>query len=313
MTILAKSIAAANVSFNRTFQQSLEKVKPWHSLLAKLVTSTGKGELYGWEDLSPRLKEWIGPRQFERIRQHEIYVANKHYERSVSVKRTLLEDDLLGVFRTENERIARYTEAAAKNTDYSVLDILLYGETGGDYVTYDGQSYFGTHPIDMFDPASDTVVNWETSKNLTPTNYDAAIEKFATQRDYAGNSLGVMPDTLIVGPKTRQAGKSIVKAETIVEVVAGTGVASVANTRAGEVSLLFLPELGTSKRWFLAHLGSEYNRGIAVQIRQKARIARMTDPNNTFTFLHDEYAWGVDERHAAKGILWQTLHGYQGT
>lgn len=314
MQITPARIAQLNAGFSLAFQKSLKGGQPWWNKIARKVPSKTKSEVYGWQELAFVLREWVGSRHVKNMEGYVVELVNKDFEGTIGVNKNEIADDILGIFRQQNDQIIRLGRGAAKHPDRLVLDVLLNGQNGGAvYETYDGQAFFSAnHPIAIYgDGPSGVQSNYTTATDLSTTTYDAAVARFMAQVDHKGDPLGLMPDALIVGPYWRAESKKIVKADTIAQVVTGEGVAAVSNTNAGEVELIIIPEI-TGKEWFLAKLGVEEERAIVYQERLAPEFTYMTSPTDEGVFMTRELRFGVEMRGAAKGVIWQTLHKYVG-
>lgn len=88
------------------------------------------------------LREWIGPRQIERLSRDAYAITAKDYEKTVSVPRTAVDDDNVGVYVPQFSGLAL---EAALWPDQQVMKKLDSGETD---LCYDKLSFFNaSHPV----------------------------------------------------------------------------------------------------------------------------------------------------------------------
>ena len=129
--------------FKAAFNTGFRSATPQWQNIATLVPSTTKQEHYGWLGQFPRLREWIGDRQFKNMAAHDYTIKNKKFEGTINVLRDDLEDDTYGIYMPLLKEVGY---AAATHPDE-----LVYGLVGAGFATpcYDGQYFFDTdHPVD---------------------------------------------------------------------------------------------------------------------------------------------------------------------
>ncbi|MDR2663793.1 MAG: Mu-like prophage major head subunit gpT family protein, partial [Treponema sp.] len=73
---------------------------PVYKLLATIIPSNTASNTYGWLGQFPQLREWVGSRVARDISESAYAIVNKKYEATLEVKRTDIEDDNLGIYRT---------------------------------------------------------------------------------------------------------------------------------------------------------------------------------------------------------------------
>ncbi len=135
-------VQAIFTGFRREFQQSLDATPTHFEKVATVVPSTTKSNTYGWLGQIPALREWIGDRVVNDIKEHGYQIVNKHWETTVGVNRDDIEDDQIGIYKP---LVAEMARAAATHPDELVFNLL---KTGTTTVCYDGQNFFDTdHPV----------------------------------------------------------------------------------------------------------------------------------------------------------------------
>jgi phage major head subunit gpT-like protein len=77
--------------------RSLE-ANSFHKIVATAIKSNSKSNTYGWLGRFPQLREWVGDRVFENIRNSSYAIENKKYEATLNVEREDIEDDNLGIY-----------------------------------------------------------------------------------------------------------------------------------------------------------------------------------------------------------------------
>lgn len=140
--ITSSILNSIRTAFRADFQKGLEAVDPQYTEVATTIPSTTKSNTYGWLGAMPKMREWVGARQFQSIKEHGYSIINKTFEGSVEVNRDSIEDDELGVYKPLVQEMAR---ESGEYPDELVFDLLKNGFTSQ---CFDGQFFFDTdHPV----------------------------------------------------------------------------------------------------------------------------------------------------------------------
>jgi phage major head subunit gpT-like protein len=97
---------AATVTFSTLFRQVLEQTPTYFQKIATEIPSTTREMRHAWLDRIPQMREWLGERVVNNLAVRLQSIENRLYENSVAVKRTDIEDDLIGVYRPVIEELA---------------------------------------------------------------------------------------------------------------------------------------------------------------------------------------------------------------
>lgn len=88
------------------------------------------------------LREWIGSRVFESVKESSYVIENKKYEATLIVEREDIEDDNLGIYRPLARAMADEVIAFYNRNIASLL------KNGFSTLCYDGQKFFDlSHPV----------------------------------------------------------------------------------------------------------------------------------------------------------------------
>lgn len=157
MAIITNALVQALFTgFKADFQKGLENAEKSYDKVASIIPSTTKSNTYGWIGKVPALREWIGDRVINDIKEHGYQVLNKDWESTIGVARTDIEDDEVGQYSMLFEELGR---AAAVHPDDQVFNLL---KAGISTLCYDGQFFFDTdHPV--YANADGTGANTPTS------------------------------------------------------------------------------------------------------------------------------------------------------
>jgi len=142
MLLNAASLVAVNTGFVANFNRGLGTAPTDHEVLTEMVTSTTSDEEYGWLGDVPGMREWIGDRVVNNLKQHGYKLRNKDFEQTISVPANAISDDR---YNTYGKRFELMGRAAAAHPCQSVYQQLALGFTEP---CYDGQFFFDTdHPV----------------------------------------------------------------------------------------------------------------------------------------------------------------------
>lgn len=116
--------------------------KSWISALANVYRSSSDVELYGGVGNPPAMREWIGQRLTNKVREYPLTVTNKPFEATLAVHRSDLRRDKTGQLLAKINGLA---QRAAEHDEKLLSSYINGGEAatvGGN--AYDGQFFFDT-------------------------------------------------------------------------------------------------------------------------------------------------------------------------
>lgn len=146
--------------FKASFQRGFAGVTPLWGKVATLVPSSTASEDYGWLGKIPGMREWIGDRQINNLKQHDYNIKNKSFENTVGVDRDHIDDDQFGIYAPMMETLG---QTAAEHPD-----ILVFGLLAAGFATrcYDGQYFFDAdHPVIGADGQTASVSNLQAGSD----------------------------------------------------------------------------------------------------------------------------------------------------
>lgn len=146
--------------FKASFQRGFAGVTPLWGKVATLVPSSTASEDYGWLGKIPGMREWIGDRQINNLKQHDYNIKNKSFENTVGVDRDHIDDDQFGIYAPMMETLG---QTAAEHPD-----ILVFGLLAAGFATrcYDGQYFFDAdHPVIGADGETASVSNLQAGSD----------------------------------------------------------------------------------------------------------------------------------------------------
>lgn len=293
MIINAANLEALQRGFSKKFTAAYLTyvANIWYPKLATEIPSTTSTEEYGWLDDLPALREWIGERQIQNLRELGYTLKNKDFELTLAVERTKIEDDKLGMYGPQTDFMGM---KAAKKPDELVAAVLKAGETE---LCYDGQPFFNAnHPKIFGNAGAGVQSNLKTGRALSAANYELSRADFRSLVGASGQPLGVKPTRLVVPPQLEGVAKRILTAE---KDAAG---ADNINYKTAEIEVIDeLADDATS--WYLADDRLPI-KGLIFQNRQAPRFDAQFNRNDPNVFYSKKFVYGVDMRANAGYGLW---------
>jgi len=150
MIITTSALNGMLTAFKAEFAQHILAMSPnsFHKIAATTIKSNTKSNTYGWLGKFPQLREWVGDRVFENIKNSSYVLENKKYEATLEVERTDIEDDNLGVYTPMAKTMADEFLAFLNRNLAALL------KDGFNNACYDGKNFFDEHKV--FDKADGT-------------------------------------------------------------------------------------------------------------------------------------------------------------
>ena len=154
MIISNTNLDALRVGFKTEFQRGLGMAPLLRDRVAMTVRSTTFESRYGWLKKMPGMREWIGARVVDNVAEASYSIANRHFEKTVSVDRNDIEDDNLGQYAPMFTELGELAAALPEQLVWALLN------AGFSTNCWDGQFFFDTdHPILDANGAETTFAN----------------------------------------------------------------------------------------------------------------------------------------------------------
>ncbi len=207
----AATIAKLN-SLTAKFDTRMEAAVPFYPQICTIKPSKRKTEAYGWLGSVPKVREWIGDRQFSKLRAAQFSIDNRKWESSLRIEKDDIEDDVLDMYGPTLEQLG---DEAAHHPDELVSELIVAGETAP---CFDGQLFYDTDHSwgDSGTQSNDLTAACVSSVAITAaeflTAYHAARAKFFTYRNDQGQ--------LLNRPRIGQASKLMLMVPPTLELVA---------------------------------------------------------------------------------------------
>lgn len=273
--------------------------------LATVINTTLPNQTYTWLGAPPAMREFIDERRPAGLSANSMTISDKTFESTIAVDRKALEDDQLDLIRL---RIRDLAFRVAAHRQQLVIEALLAGFTTP---SYDGTNMFSTtHSI-----RGTNYVNVTVSA-LSDSSLADAINTMMVLPDDSGVPLGIVPDTLIVGPKNQWLATQLVDSPVVV--YKGNASDSAPSTPylnafQGKLSVIVSPFItgASDDYWFLMDTKRPL-KGIILQQRSDVPVefsALESSTSSEAAFMRDRFYYGVRARYNVGYGLWQCAFG----
>lgn len=160
MKLNSDTLKALNTAVKTIFQNAFSGAKTEYQKIAMVVPSNKGSNTYPWLGNSFNLREWVGERVIQNLKEYDYTIKNKKYEGTVAIPEEAIEDDDIGLY---NPLIANMGDAAAKHPDELIFGLL---KAGTSTLCYDKQNFFDTdHPV-LQDGKEVSVSNYKTGSSV---------------------------------------------------------------------------------------------------------------------------------------------------
>ncbi len=299
------SLDGLSRNIKTTFQKAFTAVTGGWQATTMLVPSTGSEVDHKWLTGWKGMKRWVGDKVITSLKAFNYVVANEDWEDTIEVDRNDIEDGNLGGYSIQ---AAASGESAAELYDDIDAEIKNGAFTNN---CYDNQFFYDTdHPVEDANGDIVTVSNKGTKALSSATiaaaraSYGAARTAIQSFKRDGGKPLGLIPDTLEVGPALEDVARVLLMND---ELDDGTK-----NPYKGTATLKVNPRLTSTTMWML-HVTKRQIKPFMIQERKKPMFVAMTNPDNENVFMRRKFLYSVEARAAGAYGLWQLSYGSDGT
>ena len=129
----------AKTAFNEAFRTA----QPVWPSFGMRVPSAKQAEVHAWLGQWPRLKKWVGTRQYEKLIAHDYTIVNEDFESTIKLNKNDIIADTYGLFMP----LARMLGGAVAAHPDELMGELI--RQGNRQTCFDGQNFFDSdHPTD---------------------------------------------------------------------------------------------------------------------------------------------------------------------
>lgn len=142
MDVNAQNLSILNTAVSTAFNNAFEGAESQYTRIATVVPSKTAANTYAWLGNSSHIREWLGERVINRLKQHDFTIKNKKFEKTEGIPRDAIDDDEYGVYMP---LFAQMGQDAKEFPDLLTFPLLKNGFTE---LCYDGQPFFDAdHPV----------------------------------------------------------------------------------------------------------------------------------------------------------------------
>jgi phage major head subunit gpT-like protein len=294
MDINRANMDALFTGYNQAFKNGLGIVPATYQELCTVVPAGTKQIDFPFLEQLGGMRHWIGPREIKNVSSKKLSVVARTFEETMSVPVNDIEDDQYGVYSP----ILSEMGMNAGNLWAELVFAALVGNAtwldGVAFFSASSRSYDGTNAI----------ANYGTSA-LTATTYGAAYKAMMGYLGHGGKPLGVVPDTLVVGPKLLDTAKKIV--EIPAELTSGaTGESTYVNWTSApnpwynSARLIVSTQLvGTYDDYWFLLCTKRPMRPVVLIKRQDPKLVRKDRDTDENVFSEDKVVYGTKARGEA--------------
>lgn len=186
-------IKDAEAAFSGVVQSIFDSYKSEsvYSKLANVVKVETSSIIMPFSYPVGEMEEWSGPKTMESLDMGSLTVKVRDFQKTISVDTRDLEDDTLGIYQNEIEKIGN---VAAKYYDKLITDIIKANSTNtitGQAIFSDSQTWAGRA----------TAQDNNLALALSEDNLITALTAMSSFKSVKGDILGVKPATLVVPPQ----------------------------------------------------------------------------------------------------------------
>ena len=279
-------------AFNAYLQRGLDGGWTEWTKFCSVINSSTLIEKYPMTIIAGGMREWVGERVINEIAGKMFEVVNKDYEHTEGVNRNDIEDDNIGFYE------ALFVEMGLNAAN-------LWGELAVEALTAGGRWADGTAFFSASRKIGKAEINNVVNSELTVSSYESARSQMMQFCKPDKTPIGLIPDTLMVGPTLEGTARRILKSELVVE--SGN---TVSNIHKDECDILVNPYLvgDHANKWYLMNT----KRGIkplVVQKRKTGALQRWDKDSDPCVKDHNRCEYGLHYRGAAALVAPQLIIG----
>lgn len=279
MNLTADKIQAMTTAFDLTFKNAFAAAP---LLSDKYAMTVGDADHTIVElpffDAFSFMRKWVGPRQIKNLAARKLVMREDGYEDTLAIPQRQIETDNWGLY---SAAIAQMGENAR-----NLWDALCTGALTNPGNWIDNKAFFATDR-----KYGKSTIGNNTTSALSAATFNAAYEAMCGYCGHNGEPLGILPDTLMVGPKNRTKAFEILNAKLISD---GNG-GSVDNPNLGLCEVIVNPRLvgDYDDYWFLMSCRGAI-KPVALQKSKEAALVSLNQPTDQNVFMEGNALYGTD-------------------
>ena len=273
--------------------------------IATTINTTLPVQKYPWLGAIPPMREFVDERRPGAMAAYTTSIEDKTFESTIAVDRRAIEDDQLELIKL---RIRDLAFRVAQHRSQLVVEALAATATT---TGYDGVTVLNTaHPV------AGTTYSNRVPDALSGNAIAAGINQMMLVPDDTGTPLGIMPDTLVVGPKLQWSALELVESPVVIykgSTVDTSPPTNYKNIFQGRLQVVVSPFLtgNSDDYWFLLDTKRPM-KSVILQQRSDVPVefvALDSGSGSESAFMRDRYYYGARARYNVGYGLWQTVYG----
>lgn len=299
MSLTTAKYLAVQRDVTMKINSGMRSADPLYPELCTVVNSMGSDEKYGWVGGVPGMREWVGERQFKQLRAADYTLINKHWESSLEVLKTDVDDDRLAMIGPAASQLG---VEAAYHPDELLWDVLIAGTSTE---CFDGQFFYDTDHSwgDSGSQSNDLTYAAATGTDPTVAEFKAAFHQAVIQMLGFKNDQG----KYLVRPRAGSLGNLIVTVplnqyevanEVFTAQLTGGGNTNVVLERPRVIPVQYYG----SAAYFDLHYVGGFVKPFVMQMRQPLRVQSKGADDIEFK----ELKWMTEARYNVGYLAWWT-------
>lgn len=173
--------------------------------ISQEVSSSGPANVYPYFTAIRGYREWLGPRQFQRVTGQSFVVPNREWENGLEIPQTAVEDDQVGLYFGQAEELGR---TGVEQREELMFGMLSHGNTT---LCYSGEPFFGTHTVGNTTVSNDmggtgpVFFLVDTTRSIKPLIFQNRLDPVITAKTAATDDNVFYDGVLRWGARARNA------------------------------------------------------------------------------------------------------------
>lgn len=139
MSLVTARYQAVQRDVTQIFRTRAQAASPFYPQLCTIVPSNSLDEKYSFLGGLPGMREWIGDRKAKELRAGNFEIRNKHWESTLGIEKTDIDDDRLGTLETQVMSLADEATYHPDELLFTIAD-----SAAESAACFDGQYFFDT-------------------------------------------------------------------------------------------------------------------------------------------------------------------------
>lgn len=231
------------------------------------------------------MREWLGDRQIKNLASKKLRMVEKPFEDTVGVPMRDIETDTWGQYGTI---VAQMGQAGEQLWDRLAVEALVANANWIDDLPFFNATASGAGTRKY----NKSVIVNKTTAALTAITFALGYKTMSLYCDHVGESLGVVPDTLMVGPALYDTAWDILVNDFSYD---ATDKVQVKNKNKGRAELLLNKRLtgAYANHWYLMD-NSGVIKTVIIQQSKPAKLTRLDNATDEPVFMQGKALYGTD-------------------